>query len=108
MSYSIRFTLSELDPDIGLYWYFFTEMFDNFRDFFAYLVQIQIASLCIPICVKFKNYPWFCVQFISGMLAILKPYPSFGNFGFWVFGLLPMQTGLISCKLSYFANFKNH
>lgn len=38
-----RITLPELNPNPGLWWYFFTEMFDHFRPFF--LVTFSVSLL---------------------------------------------------------------
>lgn len=37
-------TVSDLTPNVGLNWYFFTEMFDHFRSFFVGTFQVSSAS----------------------------------------------------------------
>ncbi len=32
--------MSDLAPNIGMWWYFFTEMFDHFRNFFLGVFQV--------------------------------------------------------------------
>lgn len=39
---SIRLSLPDLTPNSGLWWYFFTEMFDHFRPFFLMAFSVQI------------------------------------------------------------------
>jgi len=39
-----RLTLPDLTPNTGLWWYFFTEMFDHFRPFF-----LMVFSVCFPL-----------------------------------------------------------
>ena len=43
-TYGVQFTLSDLTPNIGLWWYFFIEMFDSFREFFLAVFWLHMAS----------------------------------------------------------------
>jgi len=36
----LRFQLPDLTPNPGLWWYFFTEMFDHFRPFFLMVFSV--------------------------------------------------------------------
>ena len=36
-----RLTLPDLTPNPGLWWYFFTEMFDHFRPFFLMVFSVR-------------------------------------------------------------------
>lgn len=38
-----RLTVSDLAPNVGMWWYFFTEMFDHFRAFFLGVFQVGFA-----------------------------------------------------------------
>ena len=39
-----RLTLPDLTPNPGLWWYFFTEMFDHFRPFFLMVFSVRLIS----------------------------------------------------------------
>ncbi len=39
-----RLTVSDLTPNVGLWWYFFTEMFDHFRRFFMGVFQVSLGG----------------------------------------------------------------
>lgn len=41
---SPRLTLPDLTPNPGLWWYFFTEMFDHFRPFFLVVFSVSIRT----------------------------------------------------------------
>jgi len=41
---SPRLTLPDLTPNTGLWWYFFTEMFDHFRPFFLAVFSVSICA----------------------------------------------------------------
>jgi len=43
VDFGLRFLLPDLTPNPGLWWYFFTEMFEHFRPF--YLVVFSVSEL---------------------------------------------------------------
>ena len=43
LTFEFRFLLPDLTPNPGLWWYFFTEMFDHFRPF--YLMVFSVSEL---------------------------------------------------------------
>ena len=49
----------DLTPNIGLFWYFFIEMFDHYRTFFLCVFQIFAFVFVLPISVKFR---YVCVS----------------------------------------------
>lgn len=40
-------TLPDLQPNTGLWWYFFTEMFDHFRPFFLMVFSVRLSALSV-------------------------------------------------------------
>ena len=48
-------SVPELTPNMGLFWYFFTEMFEHFRLFFVCTFQINCFVYVIPLAAKLKN-----------------------------------------------------
>jgi hypothetical protein len=47
-------SMDDLTPNVGLYWYFCTEMFDVFRSFFVAVIQLHLISLVLPVTVKLR------------------------------------------------------
>ena len=45
----------ELTPNMGLFWYFFTEMFEHFRSFFVWTFQINCFVYVFPLAFKLKK-----------------------------------------------------
>jgi phosphatidylinositol glycan class U len=39
---------------VGLFWYFFTEVFDRFRPFFLVLFQLHLLVYVAPLAVSFR------------------------------------------------------
>ena len=46
--------VSDLTPNMGLFWYFFTEMFEHFRNFFLWVFQLNAFFYCIPLTIKLR------------------------------------------------------
>ena len=44
----------DLTPNIGLFWYYFTEVFDHFRPFFTFFFQYHFFIYIIPFSIKFR------------------------------------------------------
>ena len=45
----------ELTPNMGLFWYFFTEMFEHFRVFFVCTFQINCFVYVYPLAARLKD-----------------------------------------------------
>lgn len=44
-TWGAAFQLQDLEPNIGLWWYFFTEMFDHFRPFFLVVFTVALSII---------------------------------------------------------------
>ncbi|WAR11372.1 PIGU-like protein [Mya arenaria] len=49
----------DLTPNLGVFWYFFTEMFEHFRPFFICVFQINAFLFTVPLAIKLKDHPIF-------------------------------------------------
>ncbi|XP_015749036.1 PREDICTED: phosphatidylinositol glycan anchor biosynthesis class U protein-like [Acropora digitifera] len=56
--------VSDLTPNMGLFWYFFTEMFEHFRMFFLWVFQLNAFFYCIPMTIKLR-YVLVSLEFVS-------------------------------------------
>ncbi|KAF9042700.1 GPI transamidase subunit PIG-U-domain-containing protein [Rhodocollybia butyracea] len=77
-------TLPSLTPNPGVWWYFFTEMFDHFRPFFLMVFSLHLLLYVAPICIKFQHDPLYSIFILIGILATLKPYPTLSDHGLFV------------------------
>ncbi|CAJ0888863.1 12156_t:CDS:2, partial [Entrophospora sp. SA101] len=75
-TYGVILLLPDLTPNIGLFWYFFIEMFDQFRSFFLVVFQLHAFIFAIPVTLKFRNHPLFAIFLLCGIMATFKSYPS--------------------------------
>lgn len=103
--------MSALTPNVGMWWYFFTEMFDHFRSFFLGVFQVSLFRLdcafvaewlklhhvvyVAPLLLRFKHDPLVGLLILTGVLATWKSYPALGDVALWA-GLLGCFPELVS------------
>ena len=92
--YGFILTVPELTPNMGIFWYFFTEMFDHFRLFFICTFQINLLLYVAPLSIKFPDQPLLLSTVIVGLIAVFKSYPGLGDVGFFL-SLLPLFSSLL-------------
>lgn len=78
-TYGVQLTLSDLAPNVGLWWYFFIEMFDPFRSFFLAVFWLHLSSYVAALCFRVRPQPLFVISALLGVFAIFKPYPSIAD-----------------------------
>ena len=93
-TYGFILTAPDLTPNIGLFWYFFTEMFEHFRLFFLAVFQLNAMIYVVPLCVRLKSDPMLLSISLLVLSAVFRSYPSLGDVGLY-FALLP------TCKHLY-------
>ncbi|KAJ6475050.1 GPI transamidase subunit PIG-U [Mycena vitilis] len=77
-------TLPDLTPNVGMWWYFFTEMFDHFRPFFLMVFSIHLLIYVAPICIKFQYDPLYAAFILLGILGTFKSYPTLADPGLFL------------------------
>ncbi|KAF7346557.1 hypothetical protein MSAN_01883800 [Mycena sanguinolenta] len=77
-------TLPDLTPNCGLWWYFFTEMFDYFRPFFLMVFSIHLLIYIVPVCIKFQYDPLYAGFILLGILSSFKSYPTMADQGLFL------------------------
>ncbi|KAJ2160389.1 hypothetical protein GGF46_002279 [Coemansia sp. RSA 552] len=92
---TIQFTLrvSDLQPNVGLFWYFFIEIFDEFRSFFIVVFQLTALAFAAPISWRFRHEPLFAAAMLVGITSALKSYPAWGDLSLFL-ALIPLFEGL--------------
>lgn len=86
--------VQDLTPNIGLFWYFFTEMFEHFRALFIAALQINATILyLIPLSLHLRKEPVFLTLILMALTAVFKSYPSLGDVGLYL-ALLPLWNHL--------------
>ena len=78
-TYGVQLLLPDLTPNVGLWWYFFIEMFDSFRAFFLGVFWLHMGSYVGGLCIRLRKQPLFVITTLLGIFAIFKPYPSISD-----------------------------
>ena len=86
-------SVPELTPNIGLFWYFFTEMFEHFRLFFVWTFQLNCFIYVMPLSIQFRKHPFVLTWTLIALTAIFKSYPCYGDVGLYL-ALLPILAHL--------------
>jgi GPI-anchor transamidase subunit U len=70
--------LPSLTPNVGLWWYFFTEMFDSFRSFFLGVFWLHMFAYMPALSIRLRAQPLFVACALLGVVSIYAPYPAVG------------------------------
>ncbi|KAF2719164.1 PIG-U-domain-containing protein [Polychaeton citri CBS 116435] len=85
--YLTPLTLPDLTPNVGLWWYFFIELFDPFRSFFLGVFWLHIASYSVPLSLRLKDQPIAAAVAMWGVVVVFQPYANVGDAGAWLSSL---------------------
>lgn len=100
--YSFSLLLEDYTPTIGVWWYFFTEMFDAFRPFFLFVFHSFAVVLAAPMALRFPKRPLFVTWVQLYINCMFKPYACVGDLVPWM-TLLPLLQQQLQCmKLGLF------
>ncbi|XP_036176972.1 phosphatidylinositol glycan anchor biosynthesis class U protein isoform X3 [Myotis myotis] len=73
--YGFILSVPDLTPNIGLFWYFFAEMFEHFSLFFVCVFQINVFFYTIPLAIKLNPAEHFCPRLHHYRLLPALPRP---------------------------------
>jgi len=88
-----RLLLPDLTPNVGLWWYFFIEIFDSFRSFFLVVFQLHLVIYVIPLVLRLHRNPLAIITTLMGIISIFKSYPSVSDLSVYL-GLLSLHTDI--------------
>ncbi|KAL1411412.1 hypothetical protein Q8F55_002368 [Vanrija albida] len=97
-TWGIVLTASDLTPNVGMWWYFFTEIFDHFRLFFQGVFQFHLAIYVAPLCLRLSD-PAFILLIQIGAISTWKSYPTLGDMALW--------AGFLGCFPEIVANLQH-
>lgn len=93
--YGFILTVPDLSPNIGIFWYFFTEMFEHFRIFFLFVFQINALIYTVPLAVRLREQPIFLMYILTFLTGVFKSYPSYSDVSI-ILALLPLWKHLFA------------
>jgi phosphatidylinositol glycan class U len=88
-TYGIQLTLTDLTPNVGLWWYFFIEMFDSFRGFFLAVFWLHLSTYVGGLSIRMRSQPLAVLTLLLGIFSIFKPYPSISDTSLFL-AMLPL------------------
>uniref|UniRef100_A0A914YFE6 Phosphatidylinositol glycan anchor biosynthesis class U protein n=1 Tax=Panagrolaimus superbus TaxID=310955 RepID=A0A914YFE6_9BILA len=84
----------DLSPNVGVFWYFFVFIFDQYRQFFQWTFQLTAILPAIPLAMTLKKEPAVLVFACLGHVAVLSSYPSYAEAAI-LLALFPMFPQLL-------------
>lgn len=99
-TFGCRLFYKLLTPNIGLYWYLFSQVFEFFRPLFTNFLQALSLVYGIPIAIRFKKDPLFMVTMALAIHTLLQPYPTVAELGL-VISLYLLLPELGPCNFPY-------
>ncbi|GMT00473.1 hypothetical protein PENTCL1PPCAC_22647 [Pristionchus entomophagus] len=88
-TYLFNLKVEDLTPNVGIFWYFFTEIFTHFYDFFLILFQLNIFVYVLPLAITLRNASFLNLIVSFALIAVFVPYPSLSDATIF-FALLPL------------------
>lgn len=96
-TYGVQLLVPDLTPNVGLWWYFFIEIFDSFRAFFLGVFWLHLAGYVGGLTLRLRKQPLFVVTSLLGLFAIFKPYPSISDVSLYL-AFLPLYKHVFPRK----------
>jgi phosphatidylinositol glycan class U len=89
-TYLFILKVPDLVPNMGVFWYFFTEMFDHFLVFFTFVFQLNTFLYSVPLTIRLKDEPMVNILLQISLLTVLKSYPNVSETSFYLALLVPI------------------
>ncbi|GBF91289.1 phosphatidylinositol glycan anchor biosynthesis class U [Raphidocelis subcapitata] len=83
-THGFALAVEDYTPNVGLFWYFLTELFDAFRPFFKFVLHSHALILAAPLALRFPRRPLFVAWALLLVSAAVRPYPSAADAAPWL------------------------
>merc|ERR1711890_158163 len=97
-SFASVLSISDLSPNVGIFWYIFVEVFDRYRLLFLLFFHGHLLFYPIPLHVRIGTHrpigPWLQCGAAVAITALFKPYPTASDYGMMI-SMLLIQFELI-------------
>ncbi|EFP10816.1 hypothetical protein CRE_07905 [Caenorhabditis remanei] len=102
---SLKF--SSIQPNVGLYWYFFVQIFEHFRSFYTNSFVILYFFMPFPITCMIRKDPILHFTIIGLLASIFFPYPTLNQVSL-IFAILPLLEVYRKRKLKIKRGLKSY
>jgi GPI-anchor transamidase subunit U len=96
-TYGFHLSVPDLTPNVGLWWYFFIEIFDSFREFFLGIFWLHLGAYVGGLTLRLRRQPLFVITTLLGIFAIFQPYPSISDVSLY-FAFVPLYKHVFPRK----------
>lgn len=69
---------------MGLFWYFFALMLEDYKNFFLFVFHVTTAIFTIPMCLRFPESPIFIFYIQCITNALFKPHPVIADYALYI------------------------
>ncbi|VDN05144.1 unnamed protein product [Thelazia callipaeda] len=69
----------DLTPNVGIFWYFFIEVFDHFRCFFLWVFQVNIFVYLIPLSLTLRSSAFLLLHQLMILTSVFSSYPTMAD-----------------------------
>ncbi|CAD6184778.1 unnamed protein product [Caenorhabditis auriculariae] len=88
-SYFYMLTFKDITPNVGLYWYFFVQVFDHFREFYVLTFMTFYWFVPVPLTMSIRGDPHLLFWLFLLLSSVFFPSPTL-NTATVVFSLWPI------------------
>ncbi|XGW24769.1 hypothetical protein V3C99_006324 [Haemonchus contortus] len=88
-TYGFILRVDDLTPNVGLVWYFFTQVFEHFRTFYLMVFQINLLVYVIPLLLGLRKDAHLHLVISLLLVAVFSSYPTLNDASVYM-ALLPM------------------
>jgi hypothetical protein len=89
------YELRSLAPNVGLWWYLFTEVFPHARQFFRLVLCAMPLAAVPPLCVALRTRPVLLGHLLLVAYLVWRPYPDLGGVGVLLAALVAHPHSLV-------------
>ncbi|ODV93528.1 hypothetical protein PACTADRAFT_19002 [Pachysolen tannophilus NRRL Y-2460] len=86
----------KIQPNLGLWWYFFIEIFEFFNNFYIGLFNMYSFIMILPFTYKFNKEPMISLFLCISWIILTKNYPVIGDLNMFSLLILTIGSPLIN------------
>ncbi|VDK46429.1 unnamed protein product [Anisakis simplex] len=83
----------DFTPNVGIFWYFFTEVFNHFRLFFLWVFQLNVFVYLFPLTLTLRSNAFLLLHQFLILLSVFASYPTMTDSAIYL-SLLPIFLSL--------------
>ncbi len=80
--YIITQSFQDLTPNMGMHWYLFINTFTRYEKYFLALCSCFVFTFCVPLLIRFVNYPLEMAVMLQLLRQLLHPRPTMQEISF--------------------------